>query len=43
MNFTIHHTQGFYLIQPFVVHEPIQHLLTLTLFHFFCGQRVGAV
>lgn len=39
----ISHTQSFYLIQPFVVHKPIQKLLTLTLFHFFCDQRVGAV
>lgn len=33
----------FYLIQPFVLHEPFQHLFTLTLFNFFCGQQVGAV
>lgn len=46
VNCVITHTKNpmcFYLIQPFVMHEPIQQLLSLTLFHFFCGQRVGAV
>lgn len=37
------YTHSFYLIQPFVVHKSVQQLLSFTLFHFFCGQRVGTV